>query len=143
LRSLSPASHISKYTVLVDSNELTFSQTTGWLWSTKYDYAVRAKNQLGLGPISSILTLKTGIDPALCILPTGMTIPKLVDVTPLSITIKWSELTDIKLNGGDFPIFYQVEYSPNNSIWTALNTETTLLFQYTHTVTTIFPSQSK
>jgi hypothetical protein len=122
---------------------LTFSQTTGWLWNTSYDYAVRAKNQLGLGPISTtVLTLKTGIDPALCTLPTGMTIPELVDVTPLSITIKWSELADTKLNGGDFPIFYQVEYSPNNSTWTALNTGTTLLFQYTHTVTTVFPSQS-
>jgi len=35
-----------------------------------------------------------------------MTKPELVDVAPLSVSIKWSELTDMNLNGGDFPIFY-------------------------------------
>jgi hypothetical protein len=112
------------------------------LWNTSYDYAVRAKNQLGLGPLSTVLNLKTGIDPALCVLPTGMTIPELVDVTPLSISIKWNELTDLNLNGGDFPIFYQVEYSSNNSTWTVLNANGPLVFEYTHTVTSIFPSSS-
>ena len=71
-----------------------------------------------------------------------MTIPELVNVSPLSITIKWNELVDMNLNGGDYPIFYQVEYSSNNSTWTALNANGALVFQYTHTVTTIFPSGS-
>lgn len=71
-----------------------------------------------------------------------MTKPELVDVAPLSVSIKWSELTDMNLNGGDFPIFYQVEYSSNNSTWTALNANGALVLEYTHTVTAIFPSGS-
>lgn len=106
LRAVSPAASLSSYTVLVDANVLTLSQTSGWAWNTSYDYAVRARNQLGLGPISAVLNIKTGIDPALCVLPKGMTVPELVDVTPLNITIKWSELADMTLNGGDYPIFY-------------------------------------
>ena len=74
---------------------LSFSQTSGWSWSTTYAFAVRPKNQLGLGPISSTpLFLTTPKDPALCTLPTGMTSPELVDVTPTTVSIKWSELSD-------------------------------------------------
>lgn len=103
---MSPAASLSSYAVLVDANVLTLTQTTGWAWNTSYDYAVRAKNQLGLGPISTLMSLKTGIDPALCVLPKGMTVPEFVDVTPLSVSIKWSELVDMTMNGGDYPIFY-------------------------------------
>ncbi len=142
LRAVSPAASLSSYAVLVDANVLTLTQTTGWAWNTSYDYAVRAKNQLGLGPISTLMSLKTGIDPALCVLPKGMTVPEFVDVTPLSVSIKWSELVDMTMNGGDYPIFYQVEHSSNNSTWTALNANGPLVFAYTHTVTTAFPSNS-
>jgi hypothetical protein len=129
--------------VLVDSNVLIYNWTTGWAWNTSYDYAIRAKNQLGLGPISTtVLTLKTPINPALCKLPSGMTTPSLVGVTAFSIAIMWSELSDTTLNGGDYPIFYLVEYSSNNSTWTALNTGGPLVFSYNYTVTTAFPSAS-
>ena len=65
--------------------------------------------------------------------------PTLVDVSPLSVTLNWTELTDAR-NGGDYPIFYQVEWSLNNSTWTALNAGGPLVFTYTHTVTTPFAS---
>jgi hypothetical protein len=72
-----------------------------------------------------------------------MTPPVFVDVTPTSVSIKWSELTDETLNGGDIPIFYLVEYSPDNSQWSALNTGGALGFAYKHTVSSAFPSGSK
>lgn len=136
-------SSISSYTVLQDSLATSFSQTSGWTWSTTYAFAVRATNTLGLGVISTtVLTLTTAKDPALCVLPTGMNTPAVVDVNPTSITVKWDELTDSR-NGGDYPIFYLVEYSPDNTTWTALNTGGTLVFQFTHTVATAFSSGVK
>lgn len=88
------------------------------------------------------LLVKTPIDPALCTLPTGMTTPALVDVSPKSVTISWAELEDTTKNGGDIPIFYQVEWSLNNSTWTVLNAGGAKVFSYTHTVTTAFSSGS-
>jgi hypothetical protein len=115
--------------------------TSGWAWSTTYAFSIRTKNSLGTGPItSSPLLITTVKDPALCTLPTGMTTPQLVDVTPLSVSIKWSELTDETKNGGDIPNFYLVEYSPDNASWTALNTGGSMVFAFTHTVSTAFAS---
>jgi hypothetical protein len=139
LRAISPINSTTVFTVLYDGPALTFSQTSGWLWNTTYEYQVRAKNSLGLGVSSTSLIIKTSIDPASCTLPTGMSMPSLVDVSPLSVTLNWTELTDAR-NGGDYPIFYQVEWSLDNSTWTALNAGGGLVFSYTHTVTTPFAS---
>jgi hypothetical protein len=72
---------------------------------------------LGPGVFSSILTIKTPVDPALCTAPTGMSEPIMVSVKPTTITISWSELTDER-NGGDIPIFYSVEWSLDNISFT-------------------------
>lgn len=63
----------------------------------------------------------------------------LVDVQPLQITISWSELTSSSLNGGDIPIFYQVEFSMDNITFSVLNPggEPKVLI-YSHTVTEVF-----
>ena len=53
--------------------------------------------------------------------PIGMTLLSLANVTPTSITISWPALTDPKLDGGDPPIFYSVEWSSDNFTWTVLN----------------------
>lgn len=104
---------------------------------------MRATNTLGPGVISTtVLTLTTAKDPALCVLPSGMNTPTVGTVNPTSISIKWTELTDSR-NGGDIPIFYLVEYSPDNASWSALNTGGTLVFEYTHTVANAFSSGVK
>jgi hypothetical protein len=64
--------------------------TSGWNYSTSYEFKVRAKNSLGLGVLSSSLIVATTKDPALCVLPTGMSNATVVIVNPLSIKISWS-----------------------------------------------------
>lgn len=66
-------------------------------------------------------------------------------VHPLNITISWPDLTDTTLNGGDLPIYYQVEWY-SGGIWEILSTESMgkyLSFTHTRTPSTnIFPSGS-
>lgn len=116
-----------------------YQLTTGFNWSTTYDFKVRAVNQLGFGVNSTILSIKTPVNPALCTLPTGMSTPTVGNVDPLNITISWTELTDSR-NGGDIPIFYLVEWSSDNVTWTALNTGGPKVLKYSHILSSPFAS---
>lgn len=56
-----------------------------------------------------------------------------VSVNPTDITVAWDILTDPLLNGGDIPIFYQLEWSADQLTWTSLNPSTgPLILSYTH-----------
>lgn len=66
----------------------------------------------------------------------------MVSVNPFDITISWPELTNQTINGGDPPIFYSVEWSPDNTTWTVLNAGGNLILEYTHTVSTMFAAAS-
>lgn len=57
--------------------------------------------------------------------PTGMNTPLQVNVDPSGITFSWAELTSAA-NGGDVPIFYQVEWinGNGNNYDTYINTPT-------------------
>lgn len=63
----------------------------------------------------------------------------LVEVNPQNIAISWPALTSTSLNGGDLPIFYSVEWSPNNSNWYTINSgDTECYTSYNYTVSFIF-----
>jgi hypothetical protein len=47
-----------------------------------------------------------------------MTALEITTVNPKDITISWSPLDNETLNGGDLPIFYSVEWSPDQVNWT-------------------------
>jgi hypothetical protein len=81
-------------------------------------------------------------------IPNGMTAPYAGTVTPTSIEVKWDELTDESMNGGDVPIFYLLEWEdtetePNNPSWVTLVQESDgLKFSYVHTWATVITSGS-
>lgn len=85
---------------------LAYVQTTGFDWSTNYVYFVRAVNTLGVGVLSTPLTLTTPIDPSTLSLPSFMTAPVLNSMSAFWISVAWVELTASRKNGGDIPIFY-------------------------------------
>ena len=85
---------------------LAFVQTTGFAWDTDYVYFVRAVNTLGVGVLSTGLTVTTPIDPSTLTLPSYMTKPVLSSMTAFWIDVSWTELTALNKNGGDIPIFY-------------------------------------
>ena len=87
---------------------------------------------MGQGPVSGTLSFTT--DKA----PTSMNTPTLVTCNPQDITIAWTALTDPAIIGGDDITFYSVEWSPDNSAWTELNSGGALVLTYTHMVTFIF-----
>ena len=83
-------------------------------------YRLRAENGVGMGTAySNILVLNP--DTA----PTGMDPLSLVLCEPYNITISWPELSP-ELNGGDPPIYYEVEwYDPSSLNWVKMiNDET-------------------
>jgi hypothetical protein len=54
-----------------------------------------------------------------------MTAPFAGTVTPKSIEVKWNVLTDEGKNGGDIPIFYQLDWedketNPSTPVWVTL-----------------------
>jgi hypothetical protein len=86
--------------------ELSFVQTSGFAWSTDYVYFVRAVNTLGVGVLSTGLTLTTPVNPSSLRLPSFMTAPVLQSKSAFWIYVSWVELTNLNKNGGETPIFY-------------------------------------
>lgn len=100
---------------------------------TNIYYRVKPKNNVGFGTTYGTVTATTDR------VPSGMGALTTVEVNPQNIAISWNALTDTSLNGGDVPIFYSVEWSPNNSNWYTLNSGgTDLYLTYNYTVDFIF-----
>jgi hypothetical protein len=89
--------------MLVDSNVLTFTQsdpasaTTGFAWSTSYNYKVRAMNAEGAGAYSTELTVATPT------VPITMTSLSLVSKSVSSIVLSWTALT-ANSDTGRYPV---------------------------------------
>jgi hypothetical protein len=52
------------------------------------------------------------------------------------VWLTWSPLTTA-LNGGDLPIFYEIEYSPENVTWYSINANGSLKYQIQYAPATI------
>ena len=85
---------------------LSYNYSVSYIFNTTYQYfRVRAQNGVGMSDVySPVLSVLSDV------LPIAMTTPTLVKVTPGNITISWTALTNTTANGGDLPIFYQVEW---------------------------------
>jgi len=98
----------------------THTSASNFQASTQFFFRVRPKNSIGYSQTAStdVELLSDGV-------PNGMTAPYAGAVTPTSIEVKWDSLTDPNLNGGDEPIFYELEWEdketdPNNPSWVTL-----------------------
>jgi hypothetical protein len=102
-------------------------------------FRVRAQNGVGFSNVYSQVLVVTPDTK-----PVAMTAPSLISVSVTSIFVKWEALTDPTMNGGDLPIFYSLEYSPNSINWSVLNTDETkpLIFNYTISPGTVLTNKA-
>jgi hypothetical protein len=105
--------------------------------SLLYYYRVRAQNGVGMAnAYSAVLTVTPDHRPQ------GMNPLILVTTSTGGSYIRWNELTDATLNGGDIPNFYSIEYSPDNSNWYQLNAGGLWVLNFTHNPGAIMASDA-
>ena len=121
----------------------THTSASNFQASTQFFFRVRPKNSIGYSQTAStdVELLSDGV-------PNGMTAPYAGAVTPTSIEVKWDSLTDPNLNGGDEPIFYELEWEdketdPNNPSWVTLVIDGDgLMLSFIHQRASVFTSGS-
>jgi len=110
----------------------TFVYSTGSVFpaSTTYKFRIRPRNGVGdsLTTSNEAVILSLGV-------PSFMNPPTIGIVTPRSIEVSWTLLTDMVLNGGNLPTYYRLEWedkesTPGISIWTEVTTESAGILTY-------------